>query len=98
MSGFALFAPSLLHETLKFCKSVTLKTKNFIYNERPYMSTEELVIIKKGYDFTKWLLQHTGRFPKSYRFSVAAKLENALHHWVAIESYFFPAIALTANE
>jgi len=42
------------------------------------MSTEELVIIKKGYDFTKWLLQHTGRFPKSYRFSVAAKLENAM--------------------
>ncbi|MDZ7266268.1 MAG: hypothetical protein ONB48_04680 [candidate division KSB1 bacterium] len=39
--------------------------------------TQEFLTIKRGYDFSKWLLQHTGKFPKSYRFSVAAKLENA---------------------
>ncbi len=40
-------------------------------------TAEEMLVIKRGYDFSKWLLQHTGKFPKSYRFSVAAKLENA---------------------
>ncbi|TDJ00222.1 MAG: diversity-generating retroelement protein Avd [Caldithrix sp.] len=35
-----------------------------------------MLVIKRGYDFSKWLLQHTGKFPKSYRFSIAAKLEN----------------------
>ncbi|MCG3154846.1 MAG: hypothetical protein DKINENOH_01442 [bacterium] len=40
------------------------------------MATSEFLVIKRGYDFSKWLLQHTGKFPKSYRFSVAAKLEN----------------------
>ena len=42
------------------------------------MANQDLLVIKKGYDFSKWLLQHTGKFPKSYRFSVAAKLENAI--------------------
>ena len=42
------------------------------------MPKQDLLVIKKGYDFSKWLLQHTGKFPKSYRFSVAAKLENAI--------------------
>ncbi len=37
------------------------------------MAVNEMLFIKKGYDFSKWLLQHTGKFPKSYRFSVAAK-------------------------
>ncbi len=37
------------------------------------MATQEFLVIKRGYDFSKWLLQHTGKFPKSYRFSVAAK-------------------------
>ena len=37
---------------------------------------EEMLIIKKGYDFSKWLLQHTGKFPRSHRFSVAVRLEN----------------------
>ncbi|NIM13492.1 MAG: diversity-generating retroelement protein Avd [Candidatus Aminicenantes bacterium] len=37
-----------------------------------------MLIIKKGYDFSKWLLNHTGKFPKSYRFSIASKLENAI--------------------
>ena len=42
------------------------------------MANQDLLVIKKGYDFSKWLLQHTGKFPKSYRFSVAAKMENAI--------------------
>ena len=42
------------------------------------MPNQDLLVIKKGYDFSKWLLQHTGKFPKSYRFSVGAKLENAI--------------------
>ena len=40
------------------------------------MANTQMLVIKRGYDFSKWLLQHTGKFPKSYRFSVAAKLEN----------------------
>ena len=40
------------------------------------MAVQEMLVIKLGYDFSKWLLQHTGKFPKSYRFSVAAKMEN----------------------
>jgi len=39
---------------------------------------QEMVIVKKTYDFTKWLLDHTGKFPKNYRFSVAVKLENGI--------------------
>lgn len=42
------------------------------------MSQNEMLVIKKGYDFSKWLLHHTGKFPKSYRFSIAAKLENGI--------------------
>lgn len=42
------------------------------------MSTEEMLVVKRGYDFSKWLLNHTGKFPKSYRFSVATKIENAI--------------------
>ncbi len=38
----------------------------------------ELVIFKKAYDFSQWLLQHTRKFPKSHRFSVAVRLENAM--------------------
>jgi hypothetical protein len=38
----------------------------------------EMLIFKKAYDFTKWLLDHTGKFPKNYRFSVASKLENGI--------------------
>lgn len=42
------------------------------------MVTEEMLIVKKAYEFSKWLLQHTGKFPKSYRFSVAVRIENAV--------------------
>ena len=37
-----------------------------------------MLIVKKSYDFSKWLLNHTGKFPKSYRFSVAVRIENAV--------------------
>ena len=42
------------------------------------MPSEEMLIVKKAYDFSKWLLQHTGKFPKSYRFSVAVRIENTM--------------------
>ncbi|MBV6506434.1 MAG: hypothetical protein ILNGONEN_02011 [Syntrophorhabdaceae bacterium] len=42
------------------------------------MASQDFLVIKRGYDFSKWLLQHTGKFPKSFRFSVAAKLENGI--------------------
>ncbi|MBN1548437.1 MAG: diversity-generating retroelement protein Avd [Syntrophaceae bacterium] len=47
-------------------------------SEKVLSDKEEMLIIKRGYDFSKWLLNHTGKFPKSYRFSVAAKMENAI--------------------
>ena len=39
---------------------------------------QEMLIVKKAYEFCKWLLNHTGKFPKSCRFSVASKLENGI--------------------
>jgi len=42
------------------------------------MAAEEMLIVKKAYAFSKWLLQHTGKFPKSYRFSVAVRMENTV--------------------
>ena len=45
---------------------------------------EEMLLIKRGYDFSKWLLNHTGKFPKSYRFSVAAKMENAILDFIEV--------------
>ena len=42
------------------------------------MAQQEMLIIKKAYDFSKWLLKNTGKFPKSHRFSVAVRLENAI--------------------
>jgi hypothetical protein len=48
------------------------------------MAAQEMLVIKRGYDFSKWLLQHTGKFPKSYRFSVAAKLENAVLDFIEL--------------
>ena len=44
------------------------------------------MVIKRGYDSSKWLLEHTGKFPKSYRFSVAAKLENAILEFIELTS------------
>jgi len=45
---------------------------------------KEMLVIKRGYDFSKWLLNHTNKFPKSYRFSVAAKLENAVLDFIEL--------------
>lgn len=42
------------------------------------MANQDFLVIKRGYDFSKWLLQHTGKFPKSYRTNVAAKLESVM--------------------
>ena len=50
------------------------------------MAAEEFLAIKRGYDFSKWLLNHTGKFPKSHRFSVAVKLENAALDFIAFTS------------
>ena len=46
------------------------------------MDKREMLVIKRGYDFSKWLLNHTGKFPKSYRFSVATKMENAILEFI----------------
>jgi len=48
------------------------------------MAAQEFLVIKRGYDFSKWLLQHTGKFPKSYRFSVAVKLENGILDFIEL--------------
>ncbi|RQW03779.1 diversity-generating retroelement protein Avd [candidate division KSB1 bacterium] len=37
-----------------------------------------MVIFKKAYGFCKWLMNHTEKFPKSHRFSVAVKMENCM--------------------
>ncbi|WP_235923309.1 diversity-generating retroelement protein Avd [Candidatus Chlorobium masyuteum] len=42
------------------------------------MAGHDMLIAKKAYDFSKWLLLHTGKFPKSYRFSIALRLENGV--------------------
>ena len=43
---------------------------------------QELIIFKKSYDFSKWLLGHTNKFPKSHRFSVAVRLENGILEFI----------------
>lgn len=37
---------------------------------------EEFKTIKKSQDFCKWLMDHTDKFPRSRRFSMAVRLEN----------------------
>ena len=39
---------------------------------------QDLIVFTKAYDFTVWAMNHTVKFPKSARFSVAARLENRL--------------------
>jgi len=48
------------------------------------MPNNEMLIVKKACDFSKWLLQHTGKFPKSYRFSIAVRIENAVLEFTEI--------------
>ncbi|MBU2567512.1 MAG: diversity-generating retroelement protein Avd [Elusimicrobia bacterium] len=38
----------------------------------------ELEIFTKTYDFMLWMFNHTNKFPKSSRFSVAVRIENML--------------------
>ncbi len=42
------------------------------------MAKTEFLVIQRSYDFTKWLLQHTQKFPKSLRFSLAVRMENRM--------------------
>jgi len=45
---------------------------------RRHKMLNDLIIFKKSYDFSKWLFNHTNKFPKSHRFSVAVKIENGM--------------------
>ena len=33
-------------------------------------------MIQRSFDFSRWLLAHTHRYPKSFRFSLAVRIEN----------------------
>lgn len=48
------------------------------------MAGSEMLIVKKSYDFSTWLLRHTGKFPKSYRFSVAVRMENTIRSFTEL--------------
>jgi hypothetical protein len=37
---------------------------------------EELKLVQKSYDLCGWMFDHTNKFPKSSRFSIAVRLEN----------------------
>ncbi|MBI3398803.1 MAG: diversity-generating retroelement protein Avd [Deltaproteobacteria bacterium] len=39
---------------------------------------KESPVFVKTYDFTKWLLEHTIKFPKSQRFVMAKRIEKAI--------------------
>ena len=42
------------------------------------MAAEQSPIFSKTYDFTLWLLNHTEKYPKSERFRMARRLEDAV--------------------
>ena len=44
--------------------------------------TDGKEILKKSMDFAKWLFNHTGKFPRSHRFSMAVKLENLILEFI----------------
>ncbi len=48
------------------------------------MAAQEMLIIKKGFEFAKWLLNHSGKFPKSFRFSIALRLENNILEFIEL--------------
>jgi hypothetical protein len=37
---------------------------------------EELKLVQKSYDLCGWMFDHTDKFPKSKRFSIAVRVEN----------------------
>ncbi len=39
---------------------------------------EDLKVFQKVFDFTVWAFNHTTKFPKSHRFSLALRIENLL--------------------
>jgi hypothetical protein len=50
-------------------------------------SNDKLLILKKAMDFAKWLFNHTEKFPKSRRFSLAVRMENIMLDFIeAIET------------
>ncbi|MBI5242518.1 MAG: diversity-generating retroelement protein Avd [Elusimicrobia bacterium] len=42
------------------------------------MNADRLKVFTKAYDFTLWMMNHTAKYPKSARFSVASRIENRL--------------------
>ena len=42
------------------------------------INNHQLTIFTKTYDFTIWMFNHTEKFPKSSRFTIAARIENRL--------------------
>lgn len=48
------------------------------------MARQDFLVIKKANDFAKWLLNHTGQFPKSHRFSMAVRMENSILAFVEL--------------
>jgi len=45
---------------------------------------QKLEIFTKTYDFILWMLNHTNKFPKSSRFSIAVRIENRLLDFLEI--------------
>lgn len=52
---------------------------------------KESPIFVKTYDFTKWLLEHTIKFPKSQRFVMAKRIEEAILN-------FYDSLVLAVKE
>lgn len=48
------------------------------------MAQQEFLVIKKAHDFAKWLFNHTGKFPRTHRFSMAVRMENAILAFVEL--------------
>jgi hypothetical protein len=44
---------------------------------------QEMKIFKKSYEFSKWLMEHTAKFPKSHRFSLSVEMERAVLGFLA---------------
>jgi hypothetical protein len=51
---------------------------------------EELKLVQKSADLLQWMFNHTEKFPKSRRFSLAVRIENVFldfHELVALAEY-----------
>ncbi len=71
------------------------------------LNESKLLLYKKFYDFTLWLTNHTGKFPKSHRFSYSVKLESLLIDTLfqinrannaKVKDKYFPAIDRNLDE